>query len=205
MSVSLFDVSPGRLELMDAICFCDFDFIFRSDGFLGQSGVAKAVDGRNDADRSVSDCCGGIFSSLLSDVREIVILGGGSRFRSSSGPGDEIVESDCLEIRSETEAIGYGDFRSRISVGEVTFASNSRCRMIDGFAGFCSLRRIMIPRSVEIIRCQGFSGCTSLREVIFEQKVISSPSRDFRNARHSVELSFHHPLNSSRCFRNAHL
>jgi hypothetical protein len=57
---------------------------------------------------------------------------------------------DRLEIPSTTAIVAATDFRAHISIAEVVVASN-RCRTIDGFSGFRSLSRIVIPSSVEVI------------------------------------------------------
>jgi hypothetical protein len=106
---------------------------------------------------SAHEYCEVIRPVILSEVREILRLSGGSA-----------AIGDRLSIPSETEAIESGDFYSHRSVREVVFGENSRCRRIDGFSWFPSLVRIAIPSSVEFISFRAFQDCAQLREVIFE-------------------------------------
>jgi hypothetical protein len=84
----------------------------------------------------------------------------------SDPPG--IGSSDRFEVPSTTELITATDFGAHHSVREIVFASDSRCRTIDGFGFFVALFRIVIPSSVEVIGPAAFSDCESLTEVIFE-------------------------------------
>jgi hypothetical protein len=72
-----------------------------------------------------------------------------------------------LEIPASVQSIGFWAFARCTLLAEVTFATDSRLRVIRGFQGCVSLRRVEVPASVEEIAQAAFSGATSLRQVIF--------------------------------------
>jgi hypothetical protein len=136
------------------------DLFGREFAFFGNSvgnGTAHSDRDGDRCDDSAQGYCAVIPPTLLSEVREILRLSGGS-----------CRIEDRLSIPSETESIGEMDFPSHRSVREVVFGANSGCRTISGFHGFTSLLRIEIPSSVEVIHRTAFYRCTQLSEVIFE-------------------------------------
>jgi hypothetical protein len=84
-----------------------------------------------------------------------------------------------MEIPASVESIGFSKmmnifqmlhwppFSNCTSLREVLFAGDSRLKVIDGFQGCTSLRRVEIPASVEEIKSRSFFGCTALTEVTF--------------------------------------
>jgi hypothetical protein len=72
-------------------------------------------------------------------------------------------------IKKEVEVIGSKCFRSTHWVRQVEFEANSNLKRIEqeAFEG-TSIRRIVIPSSVEVIEEEAFFGCEKLVEVEFE-------------------------------------
>jgi hypothetical protein len=60
----------------------------------------------------------------------------------------------------------------------VIFEADSHLKQIEGFNGCVSLIRMNIPASVKVICNRAFSGCSGLREVIFEAAVTSAEWMD---------------------------
>jgi hypothetical protein len=90
---------------------------------------------------------------------------------------------DRLLIPSEVETIKSDAFGSHLAVREVVFASNGRCRIINGFCSFPSRVRIAIPSSVEIIGSETLAGCEQWTEVIFEADSHLRAIRGFRQCK----------------------
>jgi hypothetical protein len=132
------------------------DLVGREFALFGNS-VANADADQDRCDKNAEKYCEVVRPAILSEVREILRLSGGS------GPIE-----DRLSTASETEAIQSRDFLSHRGVREVVFGANSRCRTINGFFRFPSLVRIEIPSSVEIIGHCAFYDCAQLIEVNFE-------------------------------------
>jgi hypothetical protein len=98
--------------------------------------------------------------------REVLRLGGGSRFGSRSGDlGRDLTR--LIEIDESHERIAKGDFEGYSSLSAVVFRGQIRLKSISGFSGCSSLPRIDIPSSVEVIGNDGFSRCRSLTEIVF--------------------------------------
>jgi hypothetical protein len=104
----------------------------------------------------------GHFKDILSEVKEILRKGGGS-----VSEGLLFTAKARVQIAGSVNRIRPNDFRSCISLCEVTFSADSQVREIAGFSQCRSLCRIEIPSSIEIITNTGFSDCESLNEIIF--------------------------------------
>jgi hypothetical protein len=108
----------------------------------------------------------GDFVDDVDRFRDVLRLGGGSRFGSKSGElGRNLTR--LIEIDESYERIKEGDFEGYRSLSAVVFSGQIRLKSISGFSGCSSLPRIEIPSSVEMIGDNGFFGCRSLIEIVF--------------------------------------